>query len=124
MHSTQKGMTEWGCGQISCLLAMCYFILNPCADDNIIPDAEAWWAAVSLPDEARKEISNLAPNYSVAPTQDVPIVRSNGETGDRELVFVHWGLIPFWAKDKSIRNRMINARAETVAEKPTNSVRS
>ena len=85
---------------------------------NIIPDAEAWATAFSLPDEAAKEISNIAPNYNVAPTQDIPIVRNNPETGGRELVFVHWGLVPFWAKDKSIGNRMINARAETVAGKP------
>ena len=89
-----------------------------CGRYNIIPDAEAWVTAFSLPDEVGKEISNLTPNYNVAPTQDILIVRNNRETEDREFVFVHWGLVPFWAKDKVIGNRMINARAETVAEKP------
>jgi putative SOS response-associated peptidase YedK len=57
------------------------------------------------------------PNYNVAPTQDVVgIVQP--ETGPRELHLFHWGLIPFWAKDPAIGNRMINARAETLAEKP------
>ena len=43
----------------------------------------------------------------------------NDEEGDRELVTFRWGLVPFWAKDPSIGNRMINARAETIAEKPS-----
>ncbi|MDD2899822.1 MAG: SOS response-associated peptidase [Desulfuromonadaceae bacterium] len=57
------------------------------------------------------------PRYNVAPTQDIPIVRQNPD-GARSLTSVHWGLIPSWAKDLSIGNRMINARAETLAEKP------
>lgn len=56
---------------------------------------------------------NLAPRYNVAPSQDVPIVKAR-----RELAIVRWGLIPFWAKDAKIAYRTINARAETVAEKP------
>ncbi len=59
----------------------------------------------------------LAPRYNVAPTQDVPVVRL--EEGERELVMLRWGLIPSWAKDPEIGNRMINARGETVAEKPS-----
>jgi len=89
-----------------------------CGRYNIIPDAEAWVAAFSLLETVDQEITNLIPNYNVAPTQDVPIIRNNRETGDRELELVHWGLVPFWAKDKTIGNRMINARAESVAEKP------
>ena len=61
---------------------------------------------------------DLPPRYNVAPTQLVAAIR-NAEAGDeRELVALRWGLVPFWAKDPSIGNRMINARAETVAEKP------
>lgn len=58
--------------------------------------------------------------YNIAPTQEVATVRSadGGEAGDRELALLRWGLVPHWAKDPSIGNRMINARAETVAEKP------
>jgi putative SOS response-associated peptidase YedK len=89
-----------------------------CGRYNIIPDAPAWVAAFGITENAGKEISKMSPNYNVAPTQDVPIVRNNRETGARELVFAHWGLVPFWAKDSKIGNRMINARAETVAEKP------
>ena len=68
---------------------------------------------------------NLAARYNVAPSQDVPVVRderdgaaSTGNSGDRRLVHLRWGLVPFWAKELSIGYRMINARAETVAEKP------
>ena len=59
----------------------------------------------------------VEPRYNIAPTQYVAAIR-NGEDDGRELTMLRWGLIPFWAKDKSIGNRMINARAETVAEKP------
>ena len=63
----------------------------------------------SIPVEAR---------YNIAPTQYIAAVR-NGEDEERELVMLRWGLVPSWAKDPSIGNRMINARAETVAEKPS-----
>ena len=54
--------------------------------------------------------------YNIAPTQQALTVRENGE--DREAGFMRWGLIPSWAKDPSVGIRMINARAETVAEQP------
>jgi putative SOS response-associated peptidase YedK len=59
----------------------------------------------------------IAPRYNIAPTQDVAAIRA-ADNGSRELTLLRWGLIPFWAKDPAIGNRMINARAETVAEKP------
>ncbi len=59
----------------------------------------------------------VEPRYNIAPTQYVAAIR-NGEEEGRELTMLRWGLVPFWAKDPSIGNRMINARAETVAEKP------
>ena len=61
----------------------------------------------------------LAPRYNIAPTQPVVAVRLHPETAVRELEFFHWGLIPHWAKDPNIGSRMINARGETVAEKPS-----
>lgn len=60
----------------------------------------------------------LGPRYNIAPTQFIAAIR-NDEAGNRELAEFRWGLVPFWAKDPSIGNRMINARAETVAEKPS-----
>lgn len=61
---------------------------------------------------------DVKPRYNIAPTQYVAAVRDD-EKELRELVMLRWGLVPFWAKDPSIGNRMINARAETVAEKPS-----
>jgi putative SOS response-associated peptidase YedK len=61
--------------------------------------------------------SSLPPNYNVAPTQEVAAVVEEDEK--RKLEMFHWGLIPSWAKDPAIGNKMINARAETVAEKPS-----
>jgi putative SOS response-associated peptidase YedK len=60
----------------------------------------------------------VEPRYNIAPTQYVAAVR-NGEDNERELVMLRWGLVPSWAKDPSVGNHMINARAETVAEKPS-----
>lgn len=59
------------------------------------------------------------PNYNIAPTQRVTAVRLNSESGKRECVLLRWGLIPSWAKDPKIGNQCINAKAETVAEKPS-----
>ena len=56
------------------------------------------------------------PRYNVAPSQPIPVVTN--ET-DRKVEWMHWGLIPSWAKDPSIGQRMINARSETLAEKPS-----
>ena len=55
------------------------------------------------------------PGYNIAPTESVLTVRN---VEGREAAFMRWGLVPFWAKDPKIGARMINARAETVAEKP------
>lgn len=59
----------------------------------------------------------VQPRYNIAPTQYIAAIR-DGENRERELVMLRWGLVPFWASDPSIGNKMINARAETVAEKP------
>jgi putative SOS response-associated peptidase YedK len=59
----------------------------------------------------------LLPRYNIAPSQDIAAVRQDRE-GRRVLCFERWGLVPHWAKDASIGNRLINARAETVATKP------
>ncbi len=64
-----------------------------------------------------EEQPNLAPRFNVAPTQSVPVVRRDAE-GHRRLSQLRWGLVPHWAKDLSIGAKMINARAETLAEKP------
>ncbi len=69
----------------------------------------------------------LAPDYNVAPTKEVYAVLERpprsaddapGTRAERQLRVLRWGLVPSWAKDPTIGNRMINARMETVAEKP------
>ena len=60
----------------------------------------------------------IEPRYNISPTQFIAAVR-DADPDTRELVMLRWGLVPFWAKDPAIGNRMINARAETVAEKPS-----
>ena len=61
----------------------------------------------------------VEPRYNIAPGQNIAAIRKAGNSGQRELAMLRWGLVPSWAKDPAIGNRMINARAETVAEKPS-----
>ncbi len=65
------------------------------------------------------EVPELQGRFNIAPTQEAPVVRAEREGGERILVPMKWGLVPYWADDPAIGNRMINARAETVAEKPS-----
>jgi putative SOS response-associated peptidase YedK len=67
-------------------------------------------------DQTAEQVLEQRPNYNTAPTTDVFVVYEDGAT--RRLDTFHWGLVPGWAKDLSVGNRMINARAETVASKP------
>ncbi len=61
--------------------------------------------------------SSVTPSYNIAPAQEVAAVIEEDEK--RKLEMLRWGLVPSWAKDPGIGNRMINARSETVAEKPS-----
>ncbi|WP_046471111.1 SOS response-associated peptidase [Allosalinactinospora lopnorensis] len=63
---------------------------------------------------------HLAPSWNIAPTQTVRVILEEAEDGGtvRRLRNVRWGLLPVWAKDRKAASRMINARSETVTEKP------
>ncbi|MFM7805323.1 MAG: SOS response-associated peptidase [Verrucomicrobiota bacterium] len=76
------------------------------------PDAIS--AAFGVP-----EFSQTRLRFNIAPSQLVAAVRQKPGMHTRELVMLKWGLVPVWAKDTSIGNRLANARAETVAEKPS-----
>jgi putative SOS response-associated peptidase YedK len=60
----------------------------------------------------------LTPRYNIAPSQEACAIRTLESSRDRSAAFLRWGLIPRWAKEPKIGYRMINARAESVAEKP------
>ncbi|HKI06328.1 MAG TPA: SOS response-associated peptidase [Thermoanaerobaculia bacterium] len=64
------------------------------------------------------DLPMVLPRYNLAPTQEAAVVRVTAPGEPRRLDLLKWGLIPYWAKEASIGNRMINARAESVAEKP------
>jgi putative SOS response-associated peptidase YedK len=58
------------------------------------------------------------PRYNIAPSQSVGIIRQDRAKPERRFSLARWGLIPYWAKDSSIGNKLINARSETVGSKP------
>ncbi|MDY6868912.1 MAG: SOS response-associated peptidase, partial [Chloroflexota bacterium] len=58
----------------------------------------------------------IQPRYNIAPSQPIPIVK---DVKSRSVELYRWGLVPFWADDPDIGNRMINARSETASEKPS-----
>lgn len=63
-------------------------------------------------------LPEIQPSYNVAPGREVAAVTAGGD-GGRHLETLKWGLVPSWAKDPGIGYRMINARSETAAEKPS-----
>lgn len=68
--------------------------------------------------DATLQIEDLAPRYNAAPLQWLPVVRQR-PSGERVVQLLRWGLVPGWSKDEGIAARLINARAETLAEKPS-----
>lgn len=65
------------------------------------------------------KLIDFEPSYNIAPTQSIPAIIHDKDSNQRTMKMLHWGLIPFWSKDNSISSRLINARSETVAEKPS-----
>jgi len=65
-----------------------------------------------------KKVPTFEPRFNIAPSQPVLAVRLDPGSGEREGTLLKWGLIPSWAKEPGIGESLINARAETVAEKP------
>lgn len=84
-----------------------------CGRFSLFASPEQLAEAFDLP-----EAPILAPRFNIAPTQPVGIVRLDPATQQRMWALTHWGLIPSWSKDPSMGARMINARAESVPEKP------
>lgn len=65
------------------------------------------------------EVELMRPRYNIAPTQTLPVIRVLSNDERRQLNELRWGLVPKWAKDPSIGSRMINARSEEAATKPS-----
>ena len=77
-----------------------------------LADVEGYFPWIKPPDEA-------IPRYNIAPTQPILIAANDAKNSAFQFDYALWGLIPCWAKDPKIGNKMINARAETLAEKPS-----
>jgi putative SOS response-associated peptidase YedK len=65
----------------------------------------------------QKVLFEPEPRYNIAPSQSIAVVTQGGPQNERRLEGFKWGLVPFWAKEPSIGNKMINARVESLAEK-------
>ncbi|MGF1570175.1 MAG: SOS response-associated peptidase [Nodosilinea sp.] len=89
-----------------------------CGRFTLTQSAETLAAAFNLADPPQ-----VAPRYNIAPTQPIAVIRAPAQDPEqlsrREFTYLTWGLVPSWAKDPKIGARLINARAETVAEKPS-----
>ncbi len=88
-----------------------------CGRFALIADSEELAEQFDLPLAAAMPNAAFMPRYNIAPTQPVTAVRHHHD--QREITFFKWGLVPSWSKDPKIGSRMINARSETVAEKPS-----
>jgi putative SOS response-associated peptidase YedK len=67
---------------------------------------------------ADRQLELFKPRYNIAPTQDIIVVRANPDDRRRSAAMMRWGLIPSWTKEPKSGPPMINARAESLAEKP------
>lgn len=74
---------------------------------------------LSAPPAGHDEVPEFPARYNIAPSQPVGVIVVNRNSGKREFRLMLWGLIPSWAKDPSIGAKLINARSETVTEKPS-----
>jgi len=64
------------------------------------------------------EEPELSPRYNIAPTEEIAAIRRDPDSNGKRLTSLKWGLLPFWAKDTSIGSRLINAKCETLSQKP------
>ena len=87
-----------------------------CGRARLSSDVSEIKLVFSIPPE--RPTPNIAPSWSVAPTDPLPIVRFDAKEGARSLYVMRWGLIPYWAKDIKIGFSSINARAEEVDTRP------
>ena len=89
-----------------------------CGRFTLTADPDVIREAFALGPASTPALAEIAPRYNIAPSQPVAVVAADS-TGARKLEFFKWGLVPVWAKDPKIGYKLINARAETLAEKPS-----
>jgi len=85
-----------------------------CGRKTLTKDAQTIIEELLIDEWEQKD--EYSPSYNIAPTQNSPVLVYNN---NRKIEHMRWGLIPSWAKDKSIGTKMINARGETLLEKPS-----
>jgi len=90
-----------------------------CGRFALISDTKTLIDTFGIAPNSASTLPPAVPRYNIAPTQPVAAIRLNKDGKQRELTFFRWGLVPSWSKDIKIGSRLINARSETVAEKPS-----
>ena len=85
-----------------------------CGRFTLTAEAKDWAKRIGV-EVSANFYKTFAPRYSIAPTQYIVALADDGK---RRLMQMHWGLVPSWPKDQSIGNRMIDARAETLTNRP------
>lgn len=88
-----------------------------CGRYTLTANAKIIQTTFDLDADSSPALKDLTPRYNIAPSQPIAVVVADSE-GQRHLEFFRWGLIPSWAKDPKVGFKMINARAETLPEKP------
>ena len=83
-----------------------------CSRFSILSNSRTFIEHFALPDAG-----HYITSFNVTPATNIPIIRCNQDTKNRELVNCHWGLIPHWLRE-NIKNKPVNARAETLTDKP------
>lgn len=96
---------------------MCGRFVGAFSPELLIEEMSEALSKVNIVFAFEKDISLFAPNYNTAPTHTVPILRHE----DTRVVVdpMQWGLVPSWSKDPSVGSKLINARSETITEKPS-----
>ncbi len=113
--SAQRADTSifWGCSTEAGPVALCYNHPMCGRYSFSIPSKAKSLVKLGIP---QTQLDKLKPRYNVAPSQQVAAVLDDGR---RHMEALRWGLIPTWAKEEAIGHKMINARAETLTEKPS-----
>lgn len=97
---------------------MCGRFVGAFSVEELVGELESGLKSLSLSLDAEQGVAGISPNWNTAPTQVAPVLKLEA---DRRVIVcpMRWGLVPSWSKDPAVGSKMINARSETITEKPS-----